>query len=124
MKATEVRLIHKRKGNGIKITCSRDAEEVLRNFWDMDTMDYCESFVTVYLSRGNEVLGIMKVTEGGLDSCIVDHIGDCDDRWNIIKDESVVRHLTLLSQIIYAIALNEFRSVTASQCEVCSNRCP
>jgi DNA repair protein RadC len=49
-----------------------DADKAFRSFWDKGSIDYCESFVVMYLSRCNEVLGIMKVCEGGIDACVVD----------------------------------------------------
>ena len=72
MKATEVKLSYIRKSTGIKVCSSFDAEQAFRSFWDIDTIDYYESFAVMYLSRSNEVLGIMKVSEGSLDACLVD----------------------------------------------------
>lgn len=72
MKATEVKLVYKRKSTGIKISCSQDASNAFRDFWDKGSMDHCESFVVMFLSRSNEVQGILKVSEGGIDSCVVD----------------------------------------------------
>ena len=72
MNASEVKLSYVRKSSGIIIKGSQDAAVALLNYWDMDTIDYHESFVVMYLSRKNEVLGVMNVTIGSFESCIVD----------------------------------------------------
>ena len=72
MKASEVKLTYTRKSTGVKITQSKDAAAVFRNFWDSNQIDYFEIFVVMFLSRSHEVLGIMRVTEGCLDACLVD----------------------------------------------------
>lgn len=72
MKASEVKLTYKRDSKGIIITNSHEVDKVLRNYWDEESLDYFESFVVMFLSRKNEVLRVMKVSEGSLDACIVD----------------------------------------------------
>jgi DNA repair protein RadC len=72
MKASEVKLSYKRESTGIMISCSRDSETAFRDYWDVDSLDHYETFVVMFLSRSNEVLGIMKVAEGSLDACLVD----------------------------------------------------
>ncbi len=72
MKATEIKLAYKRKPTGLKIHSSNDAQQVLRKFWEQGTIDHFESFVVMYLSRCNEVLGIMKAAVGSIEACIVD----------------------------------------------------
>ncbi|MBK8501971.1 MAG: JAB domain-containing protein [Saprospiraceae bacterium] len=72
MKASEIKLTYRRKSTGIKITSSKDIDRLLRSYWDVHTIDYYESFVVVYLSRSNEVLGIHKIADGSLDACLVD----------------------------------------------------
>ena len=72
MKTSEIKLRYVRKSTGIKVCSSADVEKAFRNFWDKDSIDYCETFAVMYLSRSHEVLGIMKVSEGGLDACLVD----------------------------------------------------
>ena len=72
MKASEIKLAYTRKSSGIKIHSSQDAEKALRNYWDVDTMDFFESFVVMYLSKSHEILGIMKIADGCLDACLVD----------------------------------------------------
>lgn len=55
----------------IKITCSNDAAEAFRELWSQ-SMEYKESFYAMYLNRNNRILGIHKVSEGGLAGTVVD----------------------------------------------------
>jgi DNA repair protein RadC len=72
MKASEIKLTYRRQSTGIIITSSQDVDQLLRSYWDQDTLDFYESFVVIYLSRSNEVLGIHKIADGSLDACLVD----------------------------------------------------
>jgi DNA repair protein RadC len=72
MKASEVKLTYHRQSTGILITNSSDVDRLLRSYWNQDTIDFYESFVVVYLSRSNEVLGIHKIADGSIDGCLVD----------------------------------------------------
>ncbi|MCT4234997.1 JAB domain-containing protein [Elizabethkingia anophelis] len=69
----EIKLSYSRKGNSEKlISCSRDAVDVFRQYFDHDEIDYRESFFTLYLNQANKVLGIKKISESGISSTIVD----------------------------------------------------
>lgn len=69
----EIKLSYTRKGNSEKlISCSRDAVDVFRQYFDLDEMDYRESFFALYLNQANKVLGIRKISESGISSTIVD----------------------------------------------------
>src|SRR5690606_38481939 len=69
----EIKLIYSRKGNSEKsISCSRDAVDVFRHYFDPDEIDYRESFFALYLNQANKVLGIKKISESGITSTIVD----------------------------------------------------
>ena len=72
MKVAEIKLKYKRKASGIIITTSGDMYTVLMNYWDKGTIDMYETFVLILMSRRNEVLGIIKVSEGGISGCPVD----------------------------------------------------
>jgi DNA repair protein RadC len=72
MKASEIKLSYKRKVSGLKVTTSMEAEEVFRGHWEPDTIDLHESFVVMFLSRANEVLGLLKVSQGGVSHVPVD----------------------------------------------------
>jgi len=54
------------------ITSSRDAYEILRMFWDIDTIEYVESMKVILLNRANKVLGIANLSTGGTSGCILD----------------------------------------------------
>lgn len=54
------------------ISCSSDAAEVLRNFYDEQQMEYCESIWVAYLTMSNRVLGVLNHSSGGLSKCVVD----------------------------------------------------
>ena len=54
-----------------KIACSRQAEEILRNFWD-HSLEHHESMHLILLNRANRVLGVTKLSSGGTSGCIVD----------------------------------------------------
>ena len=72
MKASEIKLTYRRQSTGIIITSSHACDKLLRSYWDQDTLDFFESFVVIYLSQSNEVLGIHKIADGSLDACLVD----------------------------------------------------
>lgn len=72
MKASEVKLSYRRKSHGITVASSYDVDKLLRSYWNRDSLDFYESFVVVYLSRSNEVLGIHKIGDGSIDGCLVD----------------------------------------------------
>jgi len=71
----EVKLIYKKASQQKqpqKIMSSRDAADIFFNHWDTDTIEYFEAFKVMLLDKGNKVLGIYKVSEGGTSSCLVD----------------------------------------------------
>lgn len=54
-----------------KITSSKDAEKVLRENWS-DDMELLEECNVLFLSRANQVKGILRVSRGGTSGTIVD----------------------------------------------------
>lgn len=54
-----------------KVSTSNDAAEAFREMWSQ-TLEYKESFYALYLNRNNKVLGIHKISEGGLSGTVVD----------------------------------------------------
>jgi len=56
----------------VKITSSRTANEVLRLFVDLDTIDYVESSHILTLDRQNMVTGYKLLGVGGDCSCVMD----------------------------------------------------
>ena len=71
----EVQLIYKSKvpaSQRRKISCSRDANDLLKENWNSDTLEYCEEFKILLLTRSNAVLGIMAVSKGGISGTVTD----------------------------------------------------
>tara|TARA_R110002050_G_scaffold107585_3_gene218102 strand:- start:747 stop:1202 length:456 start_codon:yes stop_codon:yes gene_type:complete len=54
-----------------KITSSRDAYEIAKTAIG-DLIDYKEAFFIILLNNSNEVLGISKISEGGITGTVVD----------------------------------------------------
>lgn len=72
-KVCELSLKYKRTENTIgKINKSQDTEKLARSFFDQDTIQHKESFWCFALKRNNEVIGAIKICDGGSSSCIVD----------------------------------------------------
>lgn len=55
----------------LKVTTSSDAADGFREMWKQ-SMEHKESFYAMYLNRNNRVLGIHKISEGGLSGTVVD----------------------------------------------------
>ena len=55
----------------MKVVTSSDAAEVFRSAWKQ-SIEHKESFYALYLNRNNKVLGIHKISEGGLCGTLVD----------------------------------------------------
>lgn len=58
--------------NRKRIHSSQDAYSVFMDSWDMDTFDLQEAFNVLLLNRANEVLGIYRLSRGGLSGTLVD----------------------------------------------------
>jgi len=56
----------------IKITCSRDAQKIFMENWNLETIDFLEEFKMLLLNRSNAVLGIFPVSKGGLSGTVTD----------------------------------------------------
>jgi len=54
-----------------KITQSSQAYNLFKESWD-DTLFLYESFYAMFLNRANKVLGLYKVSEGGISGTVVD----------------------------------------------------
>jgi DNA repair protein RadC len=55
-----------------QIQNSGEAVQVFRKFWDEDTIELQESFMIMLMNRANRVIGIYKVSQGGLTGTVVD----------------------------------------------------
>jgi DNA repair protein RadC len=63
------------KGESGAMYCIQDSRhvyEILLEIWDLDSIDLHESFLVLFLNRGNYFLGYRKISEGGYDGTIVD----------------------------------------------------
>jgi DNA repair protein RadC len=58
--------------NGIKITSSDKAYEVILNNWKNETIELYEEFKVLLLNNSNEVLGIYTISRGGYTGTMVD----------------------------------------------------
>ena len=56
----------------VKIINSQSANDVLRKFYDQDTIALTESFVVLLLNRANNTIGWFKLSQGGLNGTVVD----------------------------------------------------
>ena len=54
-----------------KICSSNDAVQCFRGIWS-DKLEYIEEMYLMLLNRGNRVLGIMKISQGGTSGTVVD----------------------------------------------------
>src|SRR4051794_15271284 len=75
MTASEVELIYKSKIKASErptIQSSKDAYQVLLNSWDEGKIEYVEQFVILLLNRANKVLGVYKVSSGGVTGTVAD----------------------------------------------------
>lgn len=73
-KAAEIKILYKTKVKAAdrpKLTGSYEAAQIFRPFFD-DYMEYKEAFHVAYLTRENRVLAVIRVSEGGLSSTVVD----------------------------------------------------
>lgn len=55
----------------VKITSSKDAYEVIKQFYHEDIEIY-ESFFVLLLNRANETIGYAKISQGGVTGTVVD----------------------------------------------------
>ncbi len=55
-----------------KISSSKDAYDILTQKWDLDTIDFVEEFKVLLLSRGNNVIGLVSVSKGGVTGTVAD----------------------------------------------------
>jgi DNA repair protein RadC len=55
-----------------KISKSSDAAEIMREFFNQDTLELTESFIVLYLSKQNNTIGWIKISQGGISGTVVD----------------------------------------------------
>ncbi|NQX91312.1 MAG: JAB domain-containing protein [Flavobacteriales bacterium] len=55
-----------------RIGTSQDAEEVLRKTFDPNTIEMREEIKVIFLNRGNQVLGVTTLSQGGVSGTVCD----------------------------------------------------
>ena len=55
-----------------KVSSSRQAYQVLLDFWEKDRIEFVEDFQLMLLNRANRILGICTVSSGGTSGTVVD----------------------------------------------------
>lgn len=73
--ASEIELIYKTKVKASErpiIKDSEDAYEILLKVWDKGKIDLQEEFKVLFLNRANRVLGLYKVSSGGITGTVAD----------------------------------------------------
>ena len=71
-KATEIQVVYKSTvKEKAKITSSRDAYDILKGFY-YDSMEHHEMFFVLLLNRSNKVIGVNKISEGGIAGTVAD----------------------------------------------------
>jgi DNA repair protein RadC len=58
----------------LKVNCSSEAEKLFRSAW-RQSLELKECFYAMYLNRNNKVLGVLLISEGGLNGTVVDARG-------------------------------------------------
>jgi DNA repair protein RadC len=74
MKAAEAKIVYTtiiKNSERLKISTSETAYNLLKPFYD-EYMDFKESSYIVMLNRNNKVLGVTKISEGGVSGTVVD----------------------------------------------------
>jgi len=73
-KVTEIRVSYRYRVKPTecpKISCSGDCYKLLKSLWS-NKLEYCEEFYVLLLNQGHKVLGVSKISEGGLSGTVVD----------------------------------------------------
>jgi DNA repair protein RadC len=72
---SEIQLSYKSKVKASlrpKISSSRDAQNILRQYWNDDLLELQEEFKIMLLNRYNKVIGIFTVSSGGIAGTVAD----------------------------------------------------
>lgn len=56
----------------VKVCSSSDGYDLLKEFYDQDTLELTESVIALFFNRANNCIGWMKTSSGGLDQCVMD----------------------------------------------------
>lgn len=75
MKVAEVELIYKSEVKASErpvIKESKDAYEILMNYWDLNRIELLEEFKVLLLNQSNRVLGLFPLSSGGITGTVAD----------------------------------------------------
>jgi len=61
-----------KKEDRLTIRSSSDSYEVFWRTWNKSTVEYFEEFKVLYLNRANQVLGIHRISQGGVAGTVAD----------------------------------------------------
>ena len=63
------------KGNTLncKISNSKDAYDIFKEIWDVDSIEIYESMICIFLNRANNTIGWYKVSQGGISGTVIDN---------------------------------------------------
>lgn len=73
--AAEISLAYKstvRASERVKIQGSADVNELIRQYWNDQTLELFEEFKILLLNRANKVLGIVDISSGGIAGTVAD----------------------------------------------------
>jgi len=72
-KLPELKLVYKKgEEKRFKVSSSKDAYKGLKELYDLDIIEYCESSVVLYLNRANNTLGWKLISQGGISGTVID----------------------------------------------------
>jgi DNA repair protein RadC len=74
---SEIEIVYKRKvsckmSERPQISSSSDAYQILKHYWDDNKIDLLEEFKVLLLNRGNRVLQIAPISQGGITGTVAD----------------------------------------------------
>lgn len=75
MKVSEVKLSYKISANRSEmpiISETNEAKQLMAGLFDEDQIEYRESFCVAFLNKRHRVLGVSRLFDGGVSSCVVD----------------------------------------------------
>jgi DNA repair protein RadC len=73
MKVAEIKISYTSNYDDVvKITKSEDAYDLVIEYWNQDNIELLEEVKLILLNRANRVLGIHKLSKGGVSQSIVD----------------------------------------------------
>lgn len=73
MKIAEIKVSYSSNyGDVVKIAKSQDAYDLVMEYWNLDNIELLEEVKIILLNRANRVLGIHKLSKGGVSQSIVD----------------------------------------------------